>query len=301
VDLQKDIVDVARTAEAAGFSSLWVYERALYPMQPKERYYDGAGIAWPEYYRQTADPLIVLATAAAVTTKVRLGTGVLVAPLHQPFELAKSLATLDQISGGRMIAGLGIGWSSDEFQTVCANRADRGRLMDEMLDALAAAWGPDPVNFHSSQALVENAVVLPKPVSKIPVLVGGSSAPRTQERIARRADGWLSIPWGPNGIDDVAATWLHIRELASEFGRDADRLRNVVIGNVTFADRPMAENRPAFVGTLDEIVEDIVAVAETGAPELVIDINLQDRWFTDSPRMLETALEIRERATAAGI
>ncbi len=123
---------------------------------------------WPEASRQTADPLAVLTAAAMATEKVRLGIALLVAALHTPVQLAKALATIDQISGGRMIAGMGTGWSTDEFQATGATRADRGRFLDETLDVFDAVWGPDPVTFRSPRVVIDNASVLPKPASKNP-------------------------------------------------------------------------------------------------------------------------------------
>lgn len=92
--------------------------------------------------------MTVLAAAAVVTERVRLGTSVMVAGLHQPLQLAKRFATLDQISGGRVAAGLGTGWAVDEFEAVGVAKSDRGRLLDETLDVFNAAWGPDPVNYR---------------------------------------------------------------------------------------------------------------------------------------------------------
>ena len=115
VDLQHDVVEAARTAEAAGFDSLWTSERLLFPETPAELYAEVPNVPWPEHSRQAADPLAVLIAAAVVTERVRLGVSLLVAALHTPIQLAKALATIDQISGGRMIAGMGTGWSTDEF------------------------------------------------------------------------------------------------------------------------------------------------------------------------------------------
>ena len=140
VDLQHDVVEAARTAEAAGYDSLWTYERLLFPQTPVETY-AGTNVPWPEHSRQAADPLAVLTAAAVATEKVRLGTSVLVAALHTPVQLAKALATIDQISGGRMIAGMATGWSTDELQATGATRADRGRFLDETLDGLRCRVG----------------------------------------------------------------------------------------------------------------------------------------------------------------
>ncbi|GAA4588255.1 LLM class F420-dependent oxidoreductase [Planotetraspora phitsanulokensis] len=299
VDLQHDLVEAAKTAEAAGYASLWTYERLLFPETPAEPYAP-PNVPWPETQRQAADPLAVLTAAAVATEQVRLGTSVLIAALHTPVQLAKALATIDQISGGRMIAGMGTGWSSDEFRATGATRADRGRFLDETLDVFDAVWGPDPVNFRSPRVVIDNASVLPKPVSKIPVMLGGGAGAKAVQRIAKRADGWLpflTTP-GPEGAAELRARWDRIREMASEYGRDTSRMEMVVVGNVTFTDRPAGPDRSPFVGTLDQIMDDIHTAAESGADELIVDLNLQD-WFTSTRQMLETAVEIRERAAAS--
>ncbi|OBF33076.1 LLM class F420-dependent oxidoreductase [Mycobacterium sp. ACS1612] len=297
VNLQHDIIEAAMTAEDAGYASLWTYERLLFPDNPVEGY-GGTDLAWPETQRQAADPLAVLTAAAVSTEEVRLGVAVLVAALHTPVHLAKELATIDQISGGRVIAGLGTGWSTDEFRAAGATRADRGRLLDETLDVFDAMWGPDPVTFRSPRVVVDNASVLPKPVTRVPVMLGGVGS-KVMQRIAKRADGWLPVMLqsGPAGAAELRKSWGRIRELASEHGRDPSTMEMIVVGNVTFTERPTGPDRTAFVGTLDQIVDDIHTAAEAGADELIIDLNLQD-WFTSTQQMLETAVEIRQRAAA---
>jgi probable F420-dependent oxidoreductase len=305
VDLQHDLVNAARTAEAAGYASVWTYERLLFPERPAEPYAP-PDPQWPEGQRQAADPLAVLTAAAVVTEKVRLGTAVLVAALHTPVQLAKALATVDQISGGRMLAGMGTGWSTDELQATGATRADRGRFLDETLDVFDAVWGPDPVTFRGPRVVIDNASVLPKPVSKIPVLLAGggsnlgrSTSSKALQRIAKRADGWLPVLSAPGaGAAELRASWDRIRELASEYGRDTSRMEMIVVGNVTFTDRPAGPDRSAFVGTLDQIMDDVRTAADAGAAELIVDLNLQD-WFTSTSQMLETAVKICERAAAS--
>jgi alkanesulfonate monooxygenase SsuD/methylene tetrahydromethanopterin reductase-like flavin-dependent oxidoreductase (luciferase family) len=165
-------------------------------------------------------------------------------------------------------------------------------------------WGPDPVTFRSARVVIDDAYVLPKPVSKIPVMLGGggsnlgrSTSPRAVQRIAQRADGWLPLLTtpGPAGAAELRASWDRIREMASGYGRDASRMEMVVVGNVTFTDCPAGPDRSAFVGTLDQVMEDVRTAADAGADELIIDLNLQD-WFSSTGQMLETAVEIRERA-----
>lgn len=298
VDLQHDVVEAARTAEAAGYASLWTYERLLFPQTPAESYAELPNVPWPAHSRQAADPMAVLTAAAVATEQVRLGTALLIAAQHTPVQLAKALATIDQISGGRMIAGMGPGWSSDDLRATGATRADRGRFLDETLDVFDAVWGPDPVTFRSPRVVIDNASVLPKPATKIPVMLGGGS--KAVQRIAKRADGWLPVPTtpGPAGAAELRASWDRIREMASEYGRDTSRMEMVVVGNVTFTDRPAGPDRSAFVGTLDQIMDDVQMAAEAGADELIVDLNLQD-WFTSTGQMLETAVKIRERTAAS--
>jgi alkanesulfonate monooxygenase SsuD/methylene tetrahydromethanopterin reductase-like flavin-dependent oxidoreductase (luciferase family) len=140
--------------------------------------------------------------------------------------------------------------------------------------------------------------VLPKPVSKIPVLIAGGYTRASEDRIARRGDGWLSL--GAFGAKTNKSTWDRICDAVAEHGRDASLMEHVVCANITFTERPTGSGRSPFDGTLDQIVEDILEVAGTGAHELVVDINVQD-WFISSEQMLETAVEIYERVTAAGI
>nr|WP_239652135.1 TIGR03619 family F420-dependent LLM class oxidoreductase [Mycobacterium sp. UM_NZ2] len=304
-DLRHDVVEAARTAEAAGYASLWTYERLLFPESPVDPY-SPTTVEWPESSRQAADPLAVLTAAAVVTERVRLGTAVLIAALHTPVQLAKALATVDQISGGRVVAGLGTGWSSDELRATGATRADRGRFLDETLDVFNAAWGPDPVTVRGPRTVIDRASVLPKPVSRIPVLLGGGgnnlgrrTSSRALQRIAEHADGWLPVltNTGPAGAAELRTGWACIREMASVAGRDASSMQMVVVGNVTFTGRPANSERSAFVGTLDQIMDDIRTAEEAGADELIVDLNLQD-WFTNTQQMLEAAVEIRERVAA---
>lgn len=143
---------------------MWTYEQLLYAETPVEPYAP-PNVPWPESGRRNADSLAVLTAAAVVTEEVRLGTAVLIAALHTPVQPAKALATVDQISGGRVVAGMGTGWSTDVLRATGTTRADRGRFLDETLDVFDAVWGPDPVNFRSPRVVFDNAAVLPKPAS----------------------------------------------------------------------------------------------------------------------------------------
>jgi probable F420-dependent oxidoreductase len=294
-DMRHDVVHIARGGERAGYSSLWVYERVLFPLAPAEGPGGGPPRPWPDGYRTCADPLTVLTIASAVTETVRLGTSVMIAPLHPSVHLARALATLDVVSAGRVIAGLGAGWSSDEFRAVGADFARRGRSLDETIDACRALWGPDPVNYRDSRIVVHNALVAPKPVAPPPVLVGGRYTERAAERIARKADGWL--PAGtPAAV--MAEGWKRIRDRAAEHGRDPERLELIPRANVMLHSSEHGAGRQPFHGSLSQVVDDIAGLAEAGATEILIDLTWTARGGEE---LLDLALQALGELRAAGM
>jgi probable F420-dependent oxidoreductase len=213
----RDIPDVAMAAEGIGYDSLWAGERVLVPESPVDGLYGIPGLPWADHYRSNADPLVALTLAAAVTNRVKLGTNVLVAAFHQPFQLARTLATLDNASGGRVVAGLGTGWSQDEYAAAAvAPFKARGTALDEALDVCAAVWGPDPVSHAGTLSRIAPSEVGPKPRRPIPVLLAGST-PAAFRRIADRADGWIPVATDPALL---AGQWKQLREVAAERGRE---------------------------------------------------------------------------------
>lgn len=298
VDLSTDVTDMAKRAEAAGFDSLWAYERLLFPLAPLGPLYDvpELGNVWPDFYQQAAEPLTVLTAAAAVTSKVRLGTGLLVAPLHHPVQLAKRLATIDQISGGRLVAGLGLGWSDDEMRAVGTKRSERGRSLDEMLEVFRAVWGPDPVDYEGPAGVIAGVRMLPKPVGKLPVYMGGGYTPASQRRIARKADGWIAD--GTLSADAIAAGWKAIRQLATDAGRDAGALDFILQANITVTPKPAGPDRRHFTGSFEQVVEDLTAYAAGGAQEVILNLQLDDAW-QGTEATWDNTLEIFEQASRA--
>jgi len=293
-DLRTDLLDLCVGAEQEGFSSLWVYDRLLFPINPVNGLYGVDGLPWIEAYQQAADPLAVLAAAAAATDRIRLGTSVLVAPLHHPLRVAKALATIDHISGGgRVVAGFGSGWSLDERRAVGTETHRPGALLDETLDVLQAAWGADPVRYTLPRGRVDSALVGPKPLAPIPLLLGGGLGTNAQERIARRAQGWMSVAETPEAM---AATWRRITALAADFGRDPHTLQLVCRANIVLLEQPLPEGgRFPFVGTMEQICADAVAVAAAGADELILEFQLQEHFPADAQETLKQAMTIRDR------
>ena len=155
------ITRAARHAEELGFAHVWVSDHIVHP----------AAQSYPSPY--LADPLVTLSWAAAATEGVHLGTSVLVVPQHNPLWLANALASLDSLSGGRVIVGAGVGWSAAEFEALGYSFTDRGRRTDEILDLLRTAWRDDPASFHGEHYRFDDIRFLPKPAHDIPIWVGG--------------------------------------------------------------------------------------------------------------------------------
>ena len=169
----------AEQAEHLGFADIWTSEHIILP--------DGAPYPpSPLFY----DPVLALTWAAAYTSRVGLGTSVLILPMRHPLPLAKELATLQNLSGGRLILGAGVGWLEDEFAALGVPFRERGRRMDEGIAMMRAVWSEDPVSFEARTipAVIDDMRMLPKPEKPIPIWIGGTSEPALAR--ALRLDGW---------------------------------------------------------------------------------------------------------------
>jgi probable F420-dependent oxidoreductase len=194
-------------AEAIGFASLWVQEHLFYALSPSAPYAARPGMPVPDAYKTTWSPLELLTAAAAWTERVRLGTGILVGGYHRPVELAQRLATLDHLSNGRLIVGLSVGWSKDEHDQMDVEFTTRGRRMDELVEALQACWGPDPVRFDGEFFHIPDSIVSPKPVQQPhPPLLSGMRSPAGLRRTAALFDMWNPASGSIDQITQTAAT-----------------------------------------------------------------------------------------------
>ncbi|OAH14846.1 LLM class F420-dependent oxidoreductase [Streptomyces jeddahensis] len=294
-DLGRDVPAVAKAAEDIGYESLWVFERILFPEPATQGLYGIPGLPWPDEYRSVADPLVTLTLAAAATERARLGTSVLVAPLHVPFQLARSLATLDAASGGRVVAGFGTGWSLDEYAAASvAPFEQRGKVLDELLDVCQAVWGPDPVSYEGALTRIAPSEVGPKPVRPIPVLLPANS-PRALRRLVERADGWMPVGMGAG---QLAAQWQQLQDLAAEKGRK-EPVQSVLRVNPRYSAKAYeGEDRAPFQGNVEQITEDLAAHAEVGLDEIFVDLSGSAR---DAEELKDLAAEVYEAARAAGV
>jgi probable F420-dependent oxidoreductase len=215
-------VRLACAAEASGFESIWTVDHVVvpggyqstYPYDPTGRLPSGEGTVFP-------DPLIWLAFVAAQTSTLRLGTGILIVPQRNPLVLAKELATLDSLSGGRMILGAGIGWLEEEFRALGVPFAGRAQRMEESIAAMRALWTQEQASFDGETANFNHCYLRPQPPGgSIPVHIGGHS-PAAARRAGRIGDGWFPLGVSPEQLPPLIDL---IRSSAGEAGRDPDAI-----------------------------------------------------------------------------
>jgi probable F420-dependent oxidoreductase len=222
------ITAVARAAEAAGFATLWVGEHVVMVDQGSSRYpYNDAGAIPVPADADWLDPLVCLGFAASATDTIRLSTGVLLLPEHNPVVVAKQAATLDVLSGGRFTLGVGIGWSRDEFAALGVPFQDRARRTVEYVRAMRELWREDRASFSGEFVSFESIRVYPKPVRnrRLPVFFGGNSDPAL-ERVAAHADGWYGF--NLRGVDGVRDCVAGLKERCAADGRELDAIELAV-------------------------------------------------------------------------
>lgn len=238
----------ARLAEEAGFSAYWLPEHVVqfadYP-ESKYPYAEGTGQELPEQsddaplrfdddtYAMSdprnplVDPVVGMTWAAAATSRIEVGTNILVLPQRNPVVLAKALATLDSFSGGRVVLGVGVGWAKEESDAVGTVFAERGKRMDDAIPALRVLWDMEASTYEGDYYRFEEAYCFPKPARAggIPILIGGESK-AARRRVAQLGDGWLpyNLP-----VDEAAATIADLKARTADFGRDPEALRIVKI------------------------------------------------------------------------
>lgn len=211
-------LDVCKAAETAGFESLWGGEHVILPSTIESKYpYTADGKIPVDPDTPVPDPLIWLAFAAAAAPKMRLGTCILIVPQRNPLVLAKELATLDRLSGGRVELGLGVGWMKEEFDALGVPWERRGARNDEYIAAMKALWAGPGASFKGEFVNFEPVTCSPRPVhGSIPIVVGGDSEAAIQ-RVARIADGYFP---GEGDVNRLRELIRRVREAAERAGRD---------------------------------------------------------------------------------
>lgn len=232
-------VATARAAEAAGFESLWTVEHVLVPSGYESEYpYDPSGKMPGGDELDIPDPLIWMAYVAAVTSTINVGTGILIVPQRNPAVLAKEVATLDLMSGGRMLLGVGVGWLEEEFDALGVPFKDRGRRLDSYVATMRALWSQDKATVHDDFTTFVDCVSLPKPVRRsVPIIVGGHSDAAAR-RAGRLGDGFFP---GRGSHEDLAHLLDVMRAAAEQAGRDPDSIEVTASGAGLFGSDPQRE------------------------------------------------------------
>ena len=276
---QRPIIDaVARTAEQQGFSTVWAGEHVVMVDRSSSRYpYAADGQIAVPAAADWLDPLICLSFAAAATSTITIATGVLLLPEHNPVVVAKKAATLDVLSGGRLVLGVGVGWSSDEFAALGVPFARRAARTEEYAAAMRTIWREDVASFGGDFVRFDAIRVNPKPLDGqgIPIVLGGNSDAALR-RVARWGDGWYGF--NVDSVAEVAERVRHLQTCCDAVGRDV-------------ADLHLA------VALRDPQPDDLARLADVGIDELVIVEGppsdpqqaaswvtaLADRWQPDRP------------------
>ena len=222
------VVDLAREAEARGFHSLYLPEHTHIPVSRETPPPTGEAELAEEYLR-LPDPFVALAAAAAVTSRLRLGTGVALVAQHDPIALAKQVATVDHISGGRFVLGVGFGWNKEEMADHGVAYGERRAVVRETVLTMQALWSQEVAAFDGSHVRLSPSWQWPKPVQqpRVRTLLGGGAGPILFSHVAEWADGW--IPIGGAGLADALP---ELRRVVEDAGRDPSSLHVVPFGTL---------------------------------------------------------------------
>jgi probable F420-dependent oxidoreductase len=266
------LFDAARIADQAGVDRLVVSDHVVFGERLEE--YSRPEIGGSAGGKQPTgpdghwlEPLTTLSVLAGMTSRIRLGTNILVAALRRPAVLAKSTATLDVLSGGRLDLGVGVGWQREEYDAAGLDFDQRGRLLDHSLEVCQTLWREQRAAYDSPELHFEATHMMPKPLQPggVPIWVSGTINPRVVRRLARFGSGW--IPWGPAAADPVKGI-AEMRERLAEAGRDPEGLQVTGTLKLVKGDDGALD--------LDRTMEVVPALAEAGLTDLRIQFRLLD-------------------------
>jgi probable F420-dependent oxidoreductase len=275
---RENVLQTAMVAENEGIDSLWVGERLLWPLNPQTPFPGSSDGSLSVEQQIVLDPLEILTYIAAKTDKIILGTSVIDVLFHNPVILAKRFATLDVLSEGRIMAGLGIGWSRDEYQVSNVPFKNKGRRADEFIQVLKKIWVDDIVEFKGEYYSIPPSKIGPKPIQKphIPIYLGGFS-PRVFTRIIKYdTNGWLGGISGP--LEHLENPMKMIKESANMANKDPKNFQVILL---TFPNIYDSNNRTTheegqrspLTGTIDEIGHDVKRIKKIGISHIIFGFN----------------------------
>jgi probable F420-dependent oxidoreductase len=268
---RENILYVAKEAEKEGIDSVWVLDRLLWPLKPQSPYVATPDGSLPVEYQNVFDPLTTLTYVAAVTERISLGTSVIDMFFQNPVVLGKRFATLDVLSGGRAIAGLGIGWSKDEYEISGIPYKDRGTRADEYLQVLRKIWTDDIVDHKGQFYNIPASKIGPKPVQEPhpPILLGGFT-PKTFSRIVNYANGWIGVAgFGP--LEQLEQAINGLREGARKADKDPSKVSIYMVSYPNILESPPSSNqiRVPMTGTIEQVGSDIEKIKAMATDHMI--------------------------------
>jgi probable F420-dependent oxidoreductase len=298
---KENLITFIHLAEREGFESLWVYDRMLYAINPQQGYGGTPDKKeWPEYFKNVLDPLTTLAFIAANTSKVNLGTCIIDMVFHNPITLAKEFTTIDILSEGRTICGLGIGWSKDEYLAANIPYEKRGERANEILQAMKKVWTDDIVEFNGDFYKVPKSIIGPKPIQKPhPKILLGGFSPKTFERMIKYGDGYIGVLIGSfeyfaNSLKmfNDAIKKSSKRTIRSDF--DLTILTYpYLFTSSSENDHNNNNNRLPMTGrTIDEIGSDLSKLKSFGVDRVILAVNAEENY--DVNKTMEFVKELRK-------
>ncbi|MFQ5941813.1 MAG: LLM class F420-dependent oxidoreductase [Nitrososphaerales archaeon] len=294
---KENVVKLAKEAEKEGFDSLWVLERLLWPINPKVPYPVTPDGSLPTEYKTVLEPLDLLTFVAANTEKISLGTSVIDMLYHTPVVLGRRVATLDFLSQGRVLCGLGIGWSKDEYEVSNVPFEHRGARADEFIEALKRIWSNDVVEFDGKYYKIPSSVIGPKPIQKPhpPIYIGGFTK-GAFARIAKYAQGWIGVVAGP--LEYLEGAMNMLKEEIKKADKDPKKFKILVLTSPSVTDSGSGSKdtqRFPLTGTVEEIGGDLQRMKQMGVDDVIFNYNWNPEG-RDVDKVIETTKKLAKYA-----
>lgn len=278
----ENILHAAEEAERMGCATVWVLERLLRPV--------GGGM--PDSYANVYDPMETLSFVAARTERVKLGTSIMDALFHVPVALARRFATLDHLSGGRVIAGLGQGYAPEEFAAANVPLSRRGAGFEEFIEAMRASWGPDSVRFSGRFYSIPESEVNPKPLQDGgPPIIIAAMKPPAVERAGRLGFGLNPLAPSWEALEEALGTF---RGAARDAGHDTEGMPVIVRANTAVGEEYAPESEPPLSGSHEKVISDLERMRDLDVDEVFFDMG---RYAVPVEEQIRTLERLRDEVS----
>ena len=293
VGTRDNVIAFARRIEALGYDSLWASDHVVLPHRMTTPYpYNPTGQFPLAPDVPFLEPLTTLALVGGVTERVLLGTSILVLPHRNPVLAAKMCATLDHLSGGRVVLGVGVGWMREEIELLGGSYDERGAWSDEALTVMRACWRDERTAHHGRFFSFDAVGAFPKPVrGDIPILIGGHTS-RALRRVVQHGDGWHAAFITPAAL---AADIARLKVECARQGRPYEQLKISIRAGLSIRQNPLGPDRKPLQGSRDQILADLAAFRELGVESILLETRYRN--LAEMLGIYETfAREFRPRA-----